>query len=225
MRILLIEDDQQLCEALKLQLEHAGYQVDCVYHGADAVYYALQPVYDLMILDRMLPGLDGLSLLRLIRENQIQTPVILATAVDSVSERIAGLDGGADDYIGKPYDVEELLARIRALIRRPAVMEQPDCLRYKDLEYSVQNHELSAGEEKIQLSRREAVLMEYFLQNPEKTLSRSLLFGRVWGPDGQVEDGNLDTYIYYLRKHLRVLKSRAQISTVHGVGYKLETAL
>ena len=225
MRILLIEDDQQLCEALKLQLERAGYQVDCVYHGTDAVYYALQPVYDLMILDRMLPGLDGLSLLRLIRENQIQTPVILATAVDSVSERIAGLDGGADDYIGKPYDVEELLARIRALIRRPAAMEQADCLRYGDLTYSLQNHELLAGGEKLQLSRREALLMEYFMQNPEKTLSRSLLFGRVWGPDGQVEDGNLDTYIYYLRKHLRVLKSQVQISTVHGVGYKLEKIL
>lgn len=225
MRILLIEDDQQLCEALKLQLIHAGYQVDCVYHGADAAFYALQPVYDLMILDRMLPGLDGLSLLRMIRENNIQTPVILATALDDVQERIAGLDAGADDYIGKPYDVEELLARIRALTRRPAVMEKQESIQYADLEYHIQNHELSVASKKEQLSRREALLMEYFMQNPEKTLSRNLLFGRVWGPDGQVEDGNLDTYIYYLRKHLRTLKSQVQIFTVHGVGYKLGTTL
>ena len=221
MRILLIEDDQQLCEALKLQLVHAGYQVDCVYHGADAAFYALQPVYDLMILDRMLPGLDGLSLLRMIRENGIRTPVILATALDDVRARIAGLDGGADDYIGKPYDVEELLARIRALVRRPAVLKKQESLRYGDLEYQVQNHELSVGGEMIRLSRREALLMEYFMQNPEKILARALLFGRVWGPDGQVEDGNLDTYIYYLRKHLRTLKSAVKIFTVHGVGYKL----
>ena len=221
MRILLIEDDQQLCEALKLQLVHAGYQVDCVYHGADAAFYALQPVYDLMILDRMLPGLDGLSLLKMIRENGIRTPVILATALDDVRERIAGLDGGADDYIGKPYDVEELLARIRALVRRPVALEKQESLRYGDLEYQVQNHELSVCGEMIQLSRREALLMEYFMRNPEKTLARALLFGRVWGPDGQVEDGNLDTYIYYLRKHLRTLKSAVKIFTVHGVGYKL----
>ncbi len=225
MRILLIEDDQQLCEALKLQLEHAGYQVDCVYHGADAVYYALQPVYDLMILDRMLPGLDGLSLLRLIRENQIQTPVLVATAVDSVQERIAGLDGGADDYIGKPYDIEELLARVRALVRRPAAIEPAKCLQYKDLEYDVQSHELCVHGKRQQLSRREALLMECFMQNPEKTLARNLLFGRVWGPDGLVEDGNLDTYIYYLRKHLKTLHSEAGIATVHGLGYRLEKAL
>lgn len=225
MRILLIEDDQQLCEALKIQLVHAGYQVDCVYHGADAAFYALQPVYDLMILDRMLPGLDGLSLLRMIRENGIRTPVILATALDTVQERIAGLDGGADDYIGKPYDVEELLARIRALVRRPAVLEKQESLQYGDLEYQVQNHELAASGKIIQLSRREALLMEYFMQNPEKTLARALIFGRVWGPDGQVEDGNLDTYIYYLRKHLRTLKSEVKIFTVHGVGYKLGKTL
>ena len=112
--------------------------------------------------------------------------------------------------------MEELLARIRALVRRPAVLKKQESLRYGDLEYQVQNHELSVGGEMIRLSRREALLMEYFMQNPEKILARALLFGRVW-----VEDGNLDTYIYYLRKHLRTLKSAVKIFTVHGVGYKL----
>ena len=222
MRILIIEDDQQLCETLKLQLEHAGYQTDCVFGGTDALYYATQPIYDLILLDRMLPGMDGLSILKLLRENQIHTPVILATAIDSVHERIQGLDGGADDYLVKPYDIGELLARIRALIRRPNVIETSDRLQYEDLEFYPSNLELHCLARKVRLSRREALLMEYFLQNPAQTLPRQMIFTRIWGPDGEVEDGNLDTYIYYLRKQLRNLKSRTRITTVHGVGYRLE---
>ena len=222
MRILIIEDDQQLCETLKLQLEHAGYQTDCVFGGTDALYYATQPIYDLILLDRMLPGMDGLSILKLLRENQIHTPVILATAIDSVHERIQGLDGGADDYLVKPYDIGELLARIRALIRRPNVIETSDRLQYEDLEFYPSNLELHCLGRKVRLSRREALLMEYFLQNPAQTLPRQMIFTRIWGPDGEVEDGNLDTYIYYLRKQLRNLKSRTRIATVHGVGYRLE---
>lgn len=222
MRILIIEDDQQLCETLKLQLEHAGYQTDCVFGGTDALYYATQPIYDLILLDRMLPGMDGLSILKLLRENQIHTPVILATAIDSVHERIQGLDGGADDHLVKPYDIGELLARIRALIRRPNVIETSDRLQYEDLEFYPSNLELHCLGRKVRLSRREALLMEYFLQNPAQTLPRQMIFTRIWGPDGEVEDGNLDTYIYYLRKQLRNLKSRTRITTVHGVGYRLE---
>lgn len=222
MRILIIEDDQQLCETLKLQLEHAGYQTDCVFGGTDALYYATQPIYDLILLDRMLLGMDGLSILKLLRENQIHTPVILATAIDSVHERIQGLDGGADDYLVKPYDIGELLARIRALIRRPNVIETSDRLQYEDLEFYPSNLELHCLGRKVRLSRREALLMEYFLQNPAQTLPRQMIFTRIWGPDGEVEDGNLDTYIYYLRKQLRNLKSRTRITTVHGVGYRLE---
>ena len=222
MRILIIEDDQQLCETLKLQLEHAGYQTDCVFGGTDALYYATQPIYDLILLDRMLPGMDGLSILKLLRENQIHTPVILATAIDSVHERIQGLDGGADDYLVKHYDIGELIDRIRALIRRPNVIETSDRLQYEDLEFYPSNLELHCLGRKVRLSRREALLMEYFLQNPAQTLPRQMIFTRIWGPDGEVEDGNLDTYIYYLRKQLRNLKSRTRITTVHGVGYRLE---
>lgn len=222
MRILIIEDDQELCDALKLQLQHTGYQVDCCHNGSDALYYALQPVYDIIILDRLLPSMDGLSILKLIRSNQIHTPVILATAMDTISERISGLDCGADDYIVKPYDVGELLARIRALIRRPNAIDATKSITYEDLEFQIQSHELICSGKSIQLSRREALLMEFFLQNPGQTLARRLIYTRIWGPGGEVEDGNLDTYIYYLRKHLRTLKSRTRITTVHGVGYKLE---
>lgn len=222
MRILIIEDDEQLLEALKLQLEHNGCQTDCITNGTDAVYYALQNVYDVIILDRMLPGMDGLTILKLLRENQIHTPVILATAIDSISERIAGLDCGADDYIVKPYDVGELLARIRALQRRPALLENTNLMTYDDLSFHLDSHKLCSNNKDVQLSRRESVLMEYFLKNSEQTLTRQLIYTRVWGPDGEVEDGNLDTYIYYLRKHLRNLNSRVQIATVHGIGYRLE---
>ena len=224
MRILIIEDDQELCHALKLQLEHAGYQTDCCHNGTDALYYALQPVYDIIILDRMLPSMDGLSILKLIRSNEIHTPVIMATAMDGIKERISGLDCGADDYVVKPYDVGELLARIRALIRRPNAIDTAETLSYADLEFQLQNHDLICLGKTIRLSRREALLMEFFLQNPGQTLARQLIYTRIWGPGGEVEDGNLDTYIYYLRKHLRTLRSQCRITTVHGVGYKLENS-
>lgn len=231
MRILVIEDDEQLCETLRLQFAHHGFESDFVHNGIDALYYVMQSVYDLIILDRMLPGMDGIALLRIIRESNVVTPVILATAVDSVEERIAGLDNGADDYLVKPYDIGELLARIRALCRRPGTLEVSDSLSFEDLEFSPSSLDLrikgqtGALDAAIHLSRREAVLMEYFLQRPNQTLPRQLIYTRVWGPDAEVEDGNLDTYIYYLRKHLRTLESQVQISTVHGVGYKLEKTL
>ncbi len=143
MRILIIEDDEQLCETLQLQFEHHGMESDCVHSGLDALYYVMQSVYDLIILDRMLPGMDGIALLKIIRENNVHTPIILATAVDSVEERIAGLDNGADDYLVKPYDIGELLARIRALCRRPDTLEDKRTLTFEDLEFSPANLELS----------------------------------------------------------------------------------
>ena len=222
MRILIIEDDEQLLEALKLQLEHNGFQTECITDGADAVYYALHNIYDVIILDRMLPGMDGLTILKLLRENQIHTPVLLATAVDSISDRIEGLDCGADDYIVKPYDVGELLARIRALVRRPVSLGHTDQMTYGDLTFQPESHILRSGQTEIQLSRREALLMEYFLKNPGQTLTRQLIYQRVCGPYRDVEDGNLETYVYYLRKHLRKLNSGIKIATVHGLGYRLE---
>lgn len=222
MRLLIIEDDQNLADVLSLQLQHEGFETDCIYHGADAVFYSLQNVYDIIILDRMLPGMDGLTILKLLRENQIHTPVILATALDSIEERITGLNCGADDYIVKPYDIRELIARIYALVRRPSNLENIKTLSFGDLVFDLAEGNLSVGERTIHLSKRERLLLEYFLKNPNQTLSRQLLYTRIWGIDGEVEYGNLDTYIYYLRKHLRSLESHVQISTVHGTGYKLE---
>lgn len=251
MHILIIEDDRELCHALTLQLAARNHTADCCHTGSEALYCAMKDSYDLILLDRMLPEIDGLSILRSIRKNQITVPVILTTALDAVSDRVDGLDAGADDYLVKPYDTDELLARIRALARRPKAFQEENRIAFRDIalladtrtlslispeayassvmgtlssdpakaECSVQNHP-STGE--VQLSRRESLLMEFFLRNPEKTLTREQIYTRVWGPDGTVEDGNLDTYIYFCRKHLKSLKSRVQISTVHGTGYRME---
>lgn len=223
MHILIIEDDKELCEALALQLRARNHTADCCHTGSDALYYAMQNTYDLILLDRMLPEIDGLSILRSIRRNHIAAPVILTTAMDAVQDRIDGLDCGADDYLVKPYAVEELLARIRALSRRPQAFCDNRALSFGDLSYQPESRKLTAGEGEILLSRREGLLLEFFLRNPEKTLSREQIFARVWGPDGTVEDGNLDTYIYFLRKNLKKLKSACSIQTIHGVGYRIES--
>lgn len=222
MRILMIEDDSALCEALQNQLEHAGYDVDICTTGTDAPFYIMQKNADLILLDRMLPGIDGLTLLKMMRQNHIHTPVILATAMDQIDDRIEGLDCGADDYIVKPYDVKELMARIRALTRRPAQIADTTTLTYFDLSLDWEQYTISCGNTELTLSKKEAALFEYFLKNPEKTLSRELLLSHVWGADCAVEDGNLDNYIHFARKRLKTLKSQVVLKTVHGVGYRLE---
>ena len=222
MHVLIIEDDRDLCNTLKMQLLSENHTADCCYTGSEALYFAMTGSYDLILLDRMLPEIDGLSILRSIRQSRIDTPVILTTALGTVDDRIDGLDCGADDYLVKPYDINELLARIRALSRRPKVFTGHQCLFYQDIRFDPDARILSAQEREEKLTKREALLMEFFLRNPEKTLKREQLFSRAWGPDGAVEEGNLDTYIYFLRKHLRSLKSRTVIRTVHGLGYCLE---
>ena len=222
MHVLIIEDDRDLCNTLKMQLLSENHTADCCYTGSEALYFAMTGSYDLILLDRMLPEIDGLSILRSIRQSRIDTPVILTTALGTVDDRIDGLDCGADDYLVKPYDINELLARIRALSRRPKVFTGHQCLFYQDIRFDPDARILSAQEREEKLTKREALLMEFFLRNPEKTLKREQLFSRAWGPDGALEEGNLDTYIYFLRKHLRTLKSPASITTVHGVGYRLE---
>lgn len=222
MRILIIEDDPALCDALSSQLHAAGYETDLCTSGTDALFYILQKNADLILLDRMLPGMDGLTILKLIRQNRIQIPVILATAMDQIRDRIEGLDCGADDYIIKPYDIKELLARIRALNRRPTGLTDPNVLNYLDLSMNPKQSLISCGCNKLTLSKKESALFEYFLRNPGKTLSRELLLSHVWGADCTVENGNLDNYIHFLRKRLKSLNSRAILKTIHGVGYRLE---
>ena len=180
MHILIVEDDKELCLALQLQLKARNHTSDCCYKGSEALYYAMSNSYDLILLDRMLPEIDGLSILRSIRQNHINVPVILTTALDTVNDRIDGLDCGADDYLVKPYAIEELMARIRALSRRPGVLLEHQDLTFLDLCFTPDSRTLKCKDKEVQLSGREALLMEYFLRNPEKVLAREQIFVRVW---------------------------------------------
>lgn len=222
MRLLIIDDDTALCEALTVQLNCSGYDVDSCHSGEDALFYAMQNSYDVILLDRMLPVVDGLTLLSSIRKNNIHTPVILMTAMTGIHDRIEGLDAGADDYITKPFDTRELMARIRALSRRSRTIDYEDTLSFGDLTLDTLHQELSASGQKLSLSKRETALFEYFLRNTNQTLSRAMLLSHIWGPDSEVEDGNLDNYIHFARKRLRALQSCVRITTVHGIGYRME---
>jgi len=222
MRILVIEDDKELSDIMIHQLKQNGYHADQCLNGGDALFYCTEQIYDLIILDRMLPELDGLSLLTIIRRRGIHTPVIMATALNGLGDRIDGLDAGADDYIVKPFAIEELLARIRAIARRPGHLEVSPALVFANLSLNINTHELKSDRQTISLSKKEAALMEYLIKHAGQTLTRPQILAYIWGPDSEVEEGNLDNYIYFLRRQLKTIGSNAMIKTVHSVGYRLE---
>lgn len=222
MKILLVEDERTLHQTLRFQLEKEGFETDGCYDGEEALYYLSESLYDLIILDRMLPGADGLSVLKKIRQDGIHVPVLLLTALGTVSNRIEGLNGGADDYLVKPFDFEELLARIRCLLRRPAQIMPPSTITLGDLTLLSAENRLTGPAGSCSLSQREGSLLTALLGNPGKVLSRQAILNRVWGLDNDVEEGNLDNYIHFLRRRLRSVGSAVSISTVRGVGYCLK---
>ena len=223
MKVLMIEDDQELCQLVCLALKEAGYETDTCHTGSDGLFYAKSQVYDAIILDRMLPEIDGLTVLEALRRHKVLTPVILATALNSLSDRIHGLDAGADDYLVKPFAIEELLARIRAVTRRPGNLQTASDLTFSGLQLNPLNHQLSYSQTVVTLSKKEAALLSYFMKNPNQTLPRSMILSYVWGSTSDVEEGNLDNYVYFLRRRLKALMAPVKLTTVHGVGYRLES--
>ena len=222
MRLLLIEDDESLCLSLSYQLRQDGFAPETCHDGEEGLLWARQQGYDLILLDRMLPGMDGLTLLRQLRRGGIHTPVIFLTALGQLSDKTGGLDAGADDYIVKPFAYDELLARIRCVLRRPAVLSGGDLLRYGDVTYDPGSLTLRRGAASTALSKRLGDLLELFLRNPGQTLPRQTILLRVWGMETEVEDGNLDNYTYFLRRSLRKVGSTLRLTTVRGIGYRLE---
>ena len=222
MRILIIEDDKSLAETLRFQLERSNFEADICCDGEEGLHFIEQQSHDLILLDRMLPVLDGISVLKITREKNISTPIIFVTALGALNDKITGLDCGADDYLVKPFDFEELLARIRCILRRHSKWEGSKPLALGDISYDIGQKKLFCGEYTCSLSAREGDLLEFFLRNPGQTIPRSSLLAKVWGPDAEVEDGNLDNYIYFLRRRLRSVQSAMQLKTVRGVGYQLE---
>lgn len=222
MRILLVEDDENLCHTLQYQLEQEGFLVDTCMDGEDALFFIRERVHDLILLDRMLPSMDGISVLKALRREKIFTPVIFLTALSSLQDKITGLDCGADDYMVKPFAFEELMARIRCLSRRPQKWESSSIISLGDISFDPDQKKLFCHAKECSLSKKEGALIEIFLRNPGQILPRQTLLSRVWGPDSEVEDGNLDNYIYFLRRRLRSVDSRLELKAVRGVGYQLE---
>ncbi len=221
MRLLLVEDETALSEALSEILNQNGYLTDCVSNGVDGLDYIRTGIYDLVLLDIMLPGMDGLSVLKKMRAEKIHTPVILLTAKSELSDIVTGLDAGSDDYLPKPFSTAELLARIRALGRRsPRYTE--NVLQFKDLVLNQGGMELSCGKNSIRLGKKEFQLMELFMRNPGQVLPKELLLNRVWGLDAAADYNNVEVYISFLRQKLHALRSCAAIRTIRLAGYQLE---
>ena len=202
MRILLIEDDKYLSETLSFQLVHAGFTVDSCENGEDALYYMKECFYDLILLDRMLPLIDGITVLKKFRSMGKNTPVILLTE--------------------DPFAFEELLARIRSISRRPKEWKADETLCFGDISYTPSTNWLCGPNESCTLSKKEGDLLETFLLNPLQTLPRATLLSKVWGIDADVEDGNLDNYMHFIRRRLKTVSNNVRIKTVRGIGYHLE---
>jgi len=221
-RILVVDDERALRESLRRALALEGYEVELATDGEDALHRlaagAVAP--DAILLDVLMPGVDGLEVARRLREAGDTTPILMLTARAEVDDRVAGLDAGADDYVVKPFALDELFARVRALLRRTD-REDFEVLRFADLELEPSTREVRRGRERIDLTRTEFALLELFLRNPRQVLTRSLIFERVWGYDFGLSSNALDVYIGYLRRKTEAGGRPRLIHTVRGVGYVL----
>lgn len=222
MRILIIEDDVQLCRSLSYRLKKEGIQTDVCHDGELGLETARTGIYDLILLDRMLPGLSGTAVLKQLRKEGFAAPVILVTALGEIRERVEGLDSGADDYLVKPIAFEELMARIRSISRRPQNWDPDPVICFHDLSLNTQTKVLTCRDTSCNLTKTEGELLEMFLRNPGKVLARQFILVKVWGIDTEIEDGNLDNYIHFLRRRLSSVKSSLSIKTIRGIGYLLE---
>ena len=221
MRLLIVEDEQGMAEGLQGLLEKQGYATDLAFDGDSGLDNGLTGLYDLIILDIMLPGRDGLSVLKELRRAGVETPVLMLTARSSVADRIQGLDHGADDYLTKPFDTGEFLARVRALTRRNG-MPLEDEPSFGDIRLDRRKLELCRGSERLRLGPKEFQVMECLLMNKNQIVPRSLLCEKVWGLLSEAEYNNVEVYISFLRKKLRALHSNVQILSIRNAGYHLE---
>ena len=212
MRLLLVEDEIQLSEALNQILSKNKYVIDAVYNGEDGLDYGLTDIYDVIILDIMLPKLNGLEVLRRLRKNGIKTPVILLTAKGEVEDKVKGLD----------FAIEELLARLRALTRRQGEIINDNILEFGDIKLNISSYELEGPCNSIKLSLKEFEIIRCFIQRPKTIVTKDELISKIWGYDSDVEYNNIEVYISFLRKKLGYIDSSTNITTVRGVGYKLE---
>ncbi|PFU41350.1 DNA-binding response regulator [Bacillus cereus] len=218
--ILIIEDEESLADFLELELKYEGYKVDIQFDGRKGLDAALEKNYDLILLDLMLPGLNGLEVCHRLRVNK-NTPIIMLTARDSIMDRVTGLDSGADDYLPKPFAIEELLARMRVIFRREenTVHKQTSFLTFKDLQLQIESRTITKENEEIELTNKEFELLLMFMKNINRVLTRDVLLDQVWGYDAIVETNIVDVYVRYLRNKLHSVDKEEYIQTVRGAGY------
>lgn len=223
MRILVIEDERHLAEALVHLLKKQNYTVDCDYDGEAGLDDALSGIYDVIVLDIMLPKLDGYGVLAGMRRDGIETPVIMLTAKGTVPDKVRGLDCGADDYLTKPFDTEELLARIRALGRRRGELTENNAvITYGDLSLNTNTMELSSPGGSIQLTLKEKELIEFLILRREMISPKEQIIEKLWGFESDAGDNHVEVYVSFLRKKLRYIHANTTISAVRGVGYVLK---
>jgi DNA-binding response OmpR family regulator len=221
MKILIVEDEIRLADTLREIMLENNYMVDVVYNGRDGLDYAMTNLYDVIVLDVMLPKMNGFDVVRSLRKNKMQTPVLLLTAKDEVSDKITGLDSGADDYLTKPFAPDELLARIRALSRRQGELVL-DSLQFSDLTLNLSTYMLECGSKSVHLGFKEFEILRLLMLNPTMVIPKENIITKVWGDESDAEDNNVEVYISFLRKKLNYLGSRATVSTVRKIGYFME---
>ena len=220
MKILIVEDEKLLADSLKAMLEKKGFEVEAAYDWSTGVEYALLGIYDLLILDVMMPGMDGYQLARQVRAKRCGTPILMLTAKSAVEDRIRGLNSGADYYLTKPFDTRELLACINALLRRQG--KQVDELVYGNTSLDLSSRMLICGEKSVRLSAREFDVMRFLFQAKERNLSKEMLLARVWGYDSNAVENHVEVYVGFLRKKLQSIGSNLRIAVVRRLGYHLE---
>lgn len=221
MKILVVEDNLDLQETIEKMLQKAGYSTFCCSDGEDALYHILNKSSDLVILDRMLPKMDGMTILRKARAEKIDTPVLMLTAMNAVGDRVEGLTGGADDYLVKPFDMRELLARVQALVRRPAAIENTSAISLGNAVLDTQSMLFKGPEGEVYLTRKQADMLELFMRNSSPVLTRGTIFNRVWGPYADVDESIIDTYIAAIRRRLKTVGASFAIVTNRGIGYRV----
>lgn len=224
MRILIIEDEFNLADAIKAKLQKEKYIVDVAIEGEEGFYKATSDIYDLIILDVMLPNMNGFEILKGLREKQIQSKIIMLTAKSMLEDKLNGLNSGANDYITKPFHIDELLARVNIQLKDPSSFKKRGIIEYGDLELNIKKSKLTCKTTNIsiELVCKEFQLLEYFMNNPEQVLSKDQIYDKVWGLENEIESNNLEVFLSFLRRKLKAIESHVNIKAVRGLGYKLE---
>lgn len=226
MRILVVEDEYKIADIISSRLKEEKYTVDTSLDGEEGLYNALTGIYDLILLDVMLPKVDGFEILKKIKEEQISSKVIMLTAKGMLEDKLHGFDIGVDDYITKPFHIEELVARVNVQLRKQDIVNNKDILEYGDLKLNIRTAKLTckSTNETIDIICKEFLILEYLMKNSGQVISKATLYDKVWGLDSEIESNNLEAYISFIRKKLKAISSKTTIKAIRGLGYKLEVS-